>query len=83
MLGLIDAAFEAACCFEAALELVAMVFDVVAWRRSRSNRVARREARRAGEPVPPMSGWAKTFVILLAVVIVLVAVRVAVIVSRR
>ena len=75
MLGLIDE-FGAACCFEFALELFAGLFDVVAWRKSRPNRVARQEARRSGEPLPPRSGWAKLFLILSAVIVVLSKARV-------
>jgi hypothetical protein len=63
--------FDLICCGLEVLNLFAWTFDGVAYTRSAPNRAARRVARRAGEPAPPMDRWTIAFLIATPIVILL------------
>ena len=54
-------------------DVTCFVADIYAWFRGRENRVARREARRAGEVVPPRDRWSWWVIVLTTSVMVLTA----------
>jgi len=53
------------------VDVTCFVADIYAWFRGRENRIARRDARRAGEIVPPRDRWSWRVIILTSIVIVL------------
>jgi hypothetical protein len=71
VLGILEAIFGAGEFCLACLDLIMMIGDVIAWVRGRDNRVARREARRTGQPAVPLDFWNKAFWGMLAAVVLL------------
>lgn len=66
-----------------ALELAAFILDGVAWFESRTNRRARRDAIRAGAPVPRRTVWTWLFQLLTWSLIILALVALYLAIAKR
>lgn len=59
-------------CFLELLATSGVITDIIAWVRSRPNRVARKKAKMAGETPPEPDGWTTAWQILTPMAITLV-----------
>ena len=66
------ALLEGCGCFLECATLLGGVVDGLTWFNGRPNRVERKEAKKAGEPRPPLDPWNWAFIILTPFVLLLI-----------
>ena len=67
----IELLLELGCCLLETVDFGALIANGVAWSKSKPNRKAIREAKKAGESPPPRNGWTIAFLIMTPIVVVL------------
>ena len=65
------------------LDLIAAGLDIYSWLKGKENRVERREAKKAGDPVPSRDKWNVRVVILTMAVCILTLVLVIALGNKR